>query len=51
MNKFHRRVKKMAKHLGNIRPDLPRRIVFKDARSTVKGIIKNVDSDFLSKAW
>lgn len=51
MNIFQRRVKKMAKHLGNIRPDLPKRVVYKDARATVRGIIKNVDSDFLSKAW
>lgn len=51
MNKFQKRVKKMAKHLGNIRPALPKRIVHKDARGTVKGIIKHVDRDFLSKAW
>ena len=51
MNKFQRRVKKIAKHLDNIRPDLPKRRVRRDARDTVKGIIKHVDSDFLNKAW
>jgi hypothetical protein len=52
MNKYQRRVIKVYEYL-NARawPYIPRRKVVKDARETIKGIIKYINPNFINEKW
>jgi len=52
MNKYQRRVIKVADYL-RVRaiPYIPRRKIVKDARETIKGIIKYINPNFINEKW